>query len=225
MEAGLDLYRVLNVPRSASPEEIRSAFRASARRAHPDRGGSALAFQEVKDAYWVLSDAERRARYDQTGQAQRQLPDNRHAQAMAVIASALQSCMISVVERSLSATSVDVLSTATRAAEKEKEQCDRLLRMLADLKKASRAAAGRFTRKSHDEGGKDDDGQNLLQQIMASNLRDLELQEARERQKLAILELALDLLKDYAFRTDKNAKNCFTYVMGTSASTITSSTT
>src|SRR4051794_21765809 len=64
-----DLYGVLGVARSAAHEEIKRASRDLARRYHPDASGDAAAgrrFEEVHDAYAVLSDAAARAAYDET---------------------------------------------------------------------------------------------------------------------------------------------------------------
>jgi curved DNA-binding protein CbpA len=59
-------YTVLGVPRSESEAGIRAAFRDLVKRHHPDRSGSAVAerFREIVEAYGVLSDPERRRRYD-----------------------------------------------------------------------------------------------------------------------------------------------------------------
>ncbi len=68
-----DYYQTLGVPRSAKPDEIRSAYRKLAMQYHPDRNAGNKAaedkFKEVNEAYQVLSDAEKRARYDQLGSA------------------------------------------------------------------------------------------------------------------------------------------------------------
>jgi molecular chaperone DnaJ len=60
------LYDRLGVTATASPEEIRSAYRRIARRVHPDRGsaGSEQAMAAVNEAWRVLSDPGRRAEYD-----------------------------------------------------------------------------------------------------------------------------------------------------------------
>jgi molecular chaperone DnaJ len=60
-------YLILGIPTDAAPGAIRSAFRKLARLHHPDHGGSSgtRAFREASEAYEVLSDPVRRARYDQ----------------------------------------------------------------------------------------------------------------------------------------------------------------
>lgn len=67
-----DLYEILGVSRNASPEEIKKAYRRLARQFHPDVNrddGAADKFKEINAAYEVLSDAEKRARYDRFGAA------------------------------------------------------------------------------------------------------------------------------------------------------------
>lgn len=68
-----DYYEVLGLPRGASQDEIKKAFRKLARQYHPDANQddsrAAEKFKEVNEAYEVLSDAEKRARYDQFGHA------------------------------------------------------------------------------------------------------------------------------------------------------------
>jgi molecular chaperone DnaJ len=62
-----DLYGVLDLRPDAAAEEIKRAYRRKAREHHPDAGGDAERFKEVTHAYEVLSDPERRARYDRFG--------------------------------------------------------------------------------------------------------------------------------------------------------------
>lgn len=64
-----DYYSTLGVARTASQDEIKKAFRKLAHTYHPDKGtGDEKKFKEINEAYQVLSNKEKRARYDQTGQ-------------------------------------------------------------------------------------------------------------------------------------------------------------
>jgi len=68
--SGLNPYDVLGLGRDTSPEQVKAAYRTLARRYHPDqvpddeKGDAAVHFQRITDAYQVLVDPERRARWD-----------------------------------------------------------------------------------------------------------------------------------------------------------------
>lgn len=67
-----DFYEVLGVARGAAPEEIKKAYRRLAHKYHPDRNADSSAeemFKEAAQAYEVLSDPQKRQRYDQFGHA------------------------------------------------------------------------------------------------------------------------------------------------------------
>ena len=67
-----DYYQVLEVPRDASSEDLRRAYRRLAKQYHPDVNkddGAEEHFKEINEAYAVLSDDQRRAAYDRFGHA------------------------------------------------------------------------------------------------------------------------------------------------------------
>ena len=65
-----DYYEVLGIPKSASQDDIKKAFRDLARQYHPDVNKAADAeekFKEINEAYGILSDTDKRAAYDRFG--------------------------------------------------------------------------------------------------------------------------------------------------------------
>ena len=67
-----DFYKILDVPKSATPADIKKAYRAMSLKWHPDKNpddASAIdKFTDVSAAYEVLSDADKRRKYDRCGE-------------------------------------------------------------------------------------------------------------------------------------------------------------
>src|SRR3990170_6824703 len=68
-----DYYKILGVDRKASEDEIKRAYRKLALKYHPDRNpddkNAEDKFKEINEAYQVLSDPQKRSRYDQLGES------------------------------------------------------------------------------------------------------------------------------------------------------------
>ena len=66
-----DYYEILGVPKTADEREIKKAYKRLAMKFHPDRNQgdkeAEAKFKEIKEAYEILTDAQKRAAYDQYG--------------------------------------------------------------------------------------------------------------------------------------------------------------
>ena len=61
------MYDILGVPKDASTEDIKKAYRKLAMKHHPDKGGNSEKFKEITNAYEILSDPQKRQNFDQFG--------------------------------------------------------------------------------------------------------------------------------------------------------------
>lgn len=81
--ASADLYALLGVQRDATTAQSRTAYRKAAKMAHPDQpSGSKEKFGALKLAHDILTDDERRKKYDETGDASEKQPNNKQADMM-----------------------------------------------------------------------------------------------------------------------------------------------
>lgn len=62
-----DYYKILEVPESATKEEIKKSFRRLSKIHHPDKGGNEESFKEINEAYSVIGDEEKKKKYDGGG--------------------------------------------------------------------------------------------------------------------------------------------------------------
>lgn len=91
------LYDVLGLPAVATDAEIKRAYRLLAKKHHPDRGGDVEQYRAVTEAYAVLSDPVKRARYDETGQVDGLVERNPHAELLSILVPCMQDALVLVV--------------------------------------------------------------------------------------------------------------------------------
>lgn len=184
-----DLYAELGLDPSATPEQIRAAYRKAAKRAHPDAGGDADAFQRVVGAYVVLSDPARRARYDESGDTDSS-PDN----SAAKLANAFAELFLRVMSKRNDIENVDVIAMMA-------DTCDAKRRRVSQSIKESQRGEARILAAIERVQFKGT-GPNLLRSVLDQQLalvRGAIADAERSLTELTALEAMLD---DYGWQFD-----------------------
>ena len=136
-------YKTLGIRKNAKLERIKRAFRQRSKQTHPDVGGAPEAFMAVRRAYFILSDPERRRKYDRDG-----VVDEDTGLTFQTKVAACQAQLFEGFVQSGAAfrKDLDVIKAMTRAAEEEIIKIDKArLEMKAHLD-AVAALGGRIKR-------------------------------------------------------------------------------
>lgn len=176
-------YNTLGLHPACSENDIKLAYRKLAKEHHPDReGGDAERMAAINQAYEVLSDPERRAHYDATGQSEIQT----------VIAQARQA-LISLLSQAfaqINAQPIDTCrSVVKHAVEMQKVERDSAQRRIRQLEKLS----GKIHCKA---------GENLAQGVIDAQLAELRNAVSRMDRQTEISLATLKLLEDYEHEQD-----------------------
>lgn len=185
-----NLYDDLGVPKDATPGDIKNAYRKRAKQDHPDAGGDAERFSKVSRAYMVLSDPERRKRYDETGKTEPKRDDTL-AKVASVIASKLAQIMDSGEfnwrTRDLSRAIIKAINDDIAMAHMQVADGEAQL-------EETRALRRRFTYK----GSKTD----VIDGILGQRVQGLEHAIDGMRERVQGLEDARSYVRDYGYQVD-----------------------
>lgn len=190
-------YDTLGIEPTATQAEIRTAYRRAAMRLHPDRKGaspeSVSEFQHVQAAYAVLSDPERRARYDATGD------DGKRGDRQAEAEQALAQLFISLIDQTRDLEYTDIKDLARRSIEAQQAQLR--AQMAAAEKQAAklRATVKRITRTT----GK----LNIIALAIEQKAAAQERTVASCADNLQLGELIKAILEEYEYQVDQRPAN------------------
>jgi curved DNA-binding protein CbpA len=184
-------YRVLKLKKSATPAEVEAAYRAAVRAAHPDRGGTAAAFERVRSAYRVLSDPAARAHYDRTGEARPPAPDQAARQALTVLAALFQQVVVALAKAGRKPAQEDLAAHLRDAVKQSRQGLGDQRRNLESVARVLADAAGRF-----ETAGE----ANALDDLTRAHLAEVRGRLDGLAADEAAHEKALELLAAYTFR-------------------------
>jgi curved DNA-binding protein CbpA len=202
----LELYDDLGIEPEASPEVVHKAYRALAKLYHPDRNpgdDDAKAMYALVDrAYRVLSDDERRAKYDRTGEVDSPKPDNTFGEIMAVLSPCLFSVLREIAQKGGRLTEEDVVTHMTTVFKAKLKEADKVIRELESQQVMLGMAGERFTV----EKGQPD----LFAAAIKDHQASLDDQVKQVTRESNCIRKAIEYLKGCRYKTD--AKKLITQI-------------
>lgn len=189
-----NFYKALGVDRDADAETIKRAYRKQAMKHHPDKGGDVDVFALISLAHSTLSDEDRRAYYDKTGEVHNSPPENFITrEAMELVASHLTNAVEQLADKDKIYT--NVISDITRHLREENRKVKSAIKRSEIAGKQLR----KFGKRIKHAGDDPDIMRGLVKQGEANH----KLAVAKNEQVLKVLDKAIELLKGYKFKADK----------------------
>lgn len=184
------LYAILGIEKSAGEEQVRKAYRRASRKAHPDVGGTNEEFAEIKLAYDVLIDPERRKRYDETGQFDQSGPNNADRVAMTWIYTALDQTLAALMRHHGSIEGCDIKSDMVAWLKKAKLDLGQSIKELHTKDVVWKSIKSKFVSK---------DGDTCLESMIDSTISITNQMIEQQERKQSQIDVALALLGKFTF--------------------------
>lgn len=184
-----DPYEMLGVARDADKKAVRKAYIKKAKTMHPDAGGDNESFRQLVLAYQVLSDDDRRARYDSTGT----IDEQSIGQEQAAILNLFAGYLDRIIGAGASAFTQDCVKLIRDGLNQE------ITALTGQMEQIKTAAAqveklrARFKVKA---------GRNILGDMLAEKARQIAAGKAQTKANIAIRKKAIEQLKDATFDFD-----------------------
>lgn len=199
-------YETLGVPKDATPEEIKSAFRKEAKKHHPDSGAqpNAGAFSAASNAHKLLMDPKRREKFDRTGEADTSgIDDPVFNKAMGMIGNAVMQIMQDPnaltrdIPKAIEAMLLEMRGNANKHRDKLIAERTKYEKAIKKLKRKKAAK-----------------GQDTLLMVLTSSINQLQHPIDMVTQDRAAVERAIELLDagSYEFVADRPGFTATGYV-------------
>jgi curved DNA-binding protein CbpA len=185
------LYETLGVARDADVAAIRKAYRSKAKKAHPDTGGSVEKFAELTLAHDCLTDAERRKRYDETGEVLDNNPDTTEAKAMNLAFGALSHVVWTIIQTGGRFYDYDVIDDAVKKLKIDQGSIETKIHMAKRSATELKSLSDKFRAKK----GK----ANRFGPMIASQAAEAERAVAAAEADMEIVKAAIEIVQDHQF--------------------------
>lgn len=188
------LYKRLGISQTADKNSIKKAYRKMSKKTHPDTPeGNAKKFALVKAAFDILSDDERRAKYDATGDDSEKSPDNKHSDLINVIAYAFNQVISKCEQNGESPLEIDILYHIRTKIFESVTEANKNLRVVKGMLETDKKMLGRFS----------SDKENILEGIVKFRVVNLQISISNLEKNIENAEQALELIKPIKYRNDE----------------------
>lgn len=189
-----DPYDILGLSQDASPDDVRKAYRDKAKDSHPDGGGTAKDFALVKLAHDILSDPDRRKKFDETGEINETEPNTIDAQAMSLLAGAINGIIDG--QHAQDPMTIDWVKVIAGNLKSEIAAGDQKRKDLeAQLKKCEKVAS-KFKRKKNAEP-------NMVTMLMRQRIDHIKSVFKEIDKQISVFKRAIEMIEDYTFDAEK----------------------
>lgn len=189
----MNLYDVLGVKKKASKEEIKRAYKKKAKETHPDVGGTEEDFKNVGKAYRILIDDRLRITYDCSGEEEEPTISSIEREASELVQAELISILMTLKGDSLKE---DLISVLTKRIELELNQLIQAMKNAGELIKILGKIKVKIKKRS--------EGSNILAEAVQSEINSTKYAVISKERRLAVLQKATEILKDYYYNKDKS---------------------
>lgn len=188
----MNLYSILGVARNATVDLIKAAFRTRVKTHHPDAGGSPEAFAQLKLAYDVLIDDERRQRYDTTGEVHdTSMQSHLHSVAIGV----LNRLVLDMITANDDPSTLDLKQVGRAQLQQNINKMKEQLYAFDEAMNRAMQLQGRWSTNQ---------GDNILGNLVDHQLMELQRNRANVEGQIAAHQLAISILENHTFRPEIN---------------------
>lgn len=193
-----DLYKTLGVEKDAEKPDIKKAYRTKAKKVHPDHNGDAEKFGALKKAYDILSDDERRAKYDATGDMDEKTPDNPLTAVVSVIGGMFNLLLQECAQTGQSPLEIDICDRIKMNLDKGISEMQKQIRINKNVLETDQKLSGRFKKKKPEE-------LNIFEAIVTTRIRDVRLNITNLENMIEKSKEAIEMVKEYDFKADASS--------------------
>ncbi|SRR6266852_7228771 len=201
-----DPYKVLGLKKDATEAEINAAYRAVARTAHPDGGGTVEEFDDIKQAHLILLDPEKRRKFDKDGIVDDNNPNNITSVAMQRITMFLiQTIQATMLQPALNLNQFDLIKGANTFFDQEIQKCHKQINETDNQISQFEKVLKRLKTKRD---------KDVIKIMLDHHMSKLKNHILSQRKEISIYDKAKLIIKDYTFEQENEGVSIQTLLRG-----------